>query len=244
MSEIKKAQINLYNQADLDNKVSFNFRYMLRFCFIVFILTMLWNVYLVANLFITKNTTQQLFITQQKSYNDLIRYQQEFPNKQNSIHLTQNLEEMQSVYAQKKQVLDALNFSESTSFDGFYLYFEGLANADINQLWLTSFSFANSMDSMQINGVAKKASLVTSYLKSLQHTVFSGSTFDDVSITPYAPNVDAIKFELSTKNSQRNLSQLTNQKNTIIDFSRSSSIDVNSNITEQISDRLIGGGND
>ena len=245
MSAIKKSQINLYNQADLDNKVSFNFKFMKRIFWVVFLGAILWNVYLIAHLYVAKKSEAQAFVTQQQSYNELIRYQQSYPNKQTSLNLTNQLEKSQSIYEQKKQVLDELSFSENTSFDGFYLYLEGLSNADVDQLWLTSFSFENAMQTMHITGVAKQASSVTAYLKSLQNTVFSGTTFNDISIVPFSETLNAIKFEISTNEiitqPEKTVTQSTTQ---IVGKNKWSSLDENSQRAEQLSNSLIGGSND
>jgi len=244
MSGIKKSQINLIRQEDLGSKVQFNFRQILSFFILVMVLTVLWNTYFIANLYFSKQTQQQTFKQQQKSYNELILYQKAFPNKQTSLILTNILEDKKIVYQQKKQVLDALNFNESSSFDGFYLYLEGLAEADIDQLWLTSFTFSNGMKSMQINGVAKQATAVTSYLKSLRKTMFSGATFNDIAIVSYAPNVEAIKFVISTKKVDENNNELVNVKTKILNTNSLTTLDENSQRAEQISNSLIGGSDD
>ena len=241
---IIKPQINLYHKEDLYKEVQFNFKQLIQFILLACVATVLWNAYLGAKLYQAKANAKNAFTSQQQSYNELIRYQQEFPNKQTSVILTKVLDDKIFDFEEKSQVLDALNFNESTSFDGFYLYLDGLANADINQLWLTDFSFSNGMDSMKINGIAKQATFVTAYLKSLQNTAFSGATFNDISIVPYAENIDAIKFEISTANISQKTNQLNNIEPVIINTNNWSSLDENTQRAEQLSNTLIGGNDD
>ncbi|BCE01135.1 PilN domain-containing protein [Marinicellulosiphila megalodicopiae] len=240
MSSIHKSQVNLYRENEIQNNVKFSTSALFKLFIFLMVVFVSWNAFLYIQLNLAKVSTQQAFIQQQNQYQILIDYQQQFPNKITSLNLTNVLEAKQSILAEKQMIFDALTFSENSSFIGFYLYFDALAKADINNLWLTNFTFSDAMQSMKINGVAKKATDVTDYLKSLQQTIFSGSTFNGIQLFPLNETQNAISFEISTSQDFK-VSKENTQKNVTIKTPKWSSLEENSIRAKKLSDSLIGG---
>jgi len=190
-------QINLYHTQLRKQDVLLSSGHLLQGSIALIVFLGLLQFYSQYQNYSSNNQIQELNKQLTEKNTRLATFQNSLPKVKKDLNLKDKLTQLEVDLINKKTVLNVLSEKKLGNTDGFTKQFAGLAKQTIKNLWLTKIHFLQGGTVLDIEGKAKKPTLVPQYLQALSsETIFNGTEFNSFIINRTEKN-SSLKFKLS-----------------------------------------------